>query len=132
MEGYISKRSQIFKLVEWKGSLMKKAYRIKKESEFQTIIQKKNSSANRNFVVYMIKDSEQAHFRVGLSVGKKVGNAVMRNRVKRQIRQSLFEMREEIKTDCNFIVIARPAVVHLSTIEVKKNLQHVLKLAKIM
>ena len=80
----------------------------------------------------MVKNSEQTHFRVGLSVGKKVGNAVMRNRVKRQIRQSLFEMKAEIKTDCNFIVIARPAIIDLSTIEVKKNLQHVLKLAKIM
>ncbi len=111
---------------------MKKSYRIKKEKEFQEIIQTRQSFANRNFIVYASVCKGQPHFRVGISVGKKVGNAVMRNRVKRQIRQSLFELKVEISPEANFIVIARPAAVQLKTEEVKKNLIHVLNLAKII
>lgn len=111
---------------------MRKSYRIKKEKEFQKIIQTRQSFANRNFVVYIMKKNAQPHFRVGISVGKKVGNAVRRNRVKRQIRQALFELKEDISSEYKFVVIARPAVINLNTHEVKQNIRHVLKLAKVM
>lgn len=66
-----------------------------------------------------------------MSVGKKVGNAVARNQVKRQIRAVL----QELKTDLppiDFIVIARPATKDLPHDEMRSNLIHVLKLAKIL
>lgn len=123
----------IINIIEFKGmSAMKKSYRIKKEKEFQTIIYKKDSYANRNFVVYIYPAEENVHFRVGLSVGKKVGNAVTRNRVKRLMRQSLFELKEEIKPNYNIVLIARPKIVGLSLEEVKNNIEHVFKLANII
>lgn len=111
---------------------MKKRYRIKKEKEFQAIIQKKQSFANRNFVVYIAQNGDEDHFRVGISVGKKIGNAVMRNRVKRQIRQGIFELKDQIDEKYRFILIARPSITQLSTAEVKKNIYHVLNLANII
>ena len=74
---------------------MQKKYRVKKEREFQKVFEEGASFANRKFVVYRLEPSGQKHFRVGLSVGKKVGNAVARNQVKRQIRAVL----QELKTD---------------------------------
>ena len=94
-------------------------------------MQKKQSFANKNFVVY-VAAQESPHFRVGLSVGKKIGNAVMRNRVKRQIRESLFVLKDEIGSEYAIIVIARPNIVNLTTGEVQKNLAHVFKLANIL
>lgn len=111
---------------------MKKKFRIKKEQEFQQIIQLRQSFANRNFVLYVSTQQEQLHFRVGLSVGKKVGNAVTRNRVKRQIRQALTELKTEIKVEANIILIARPAVTSLTTEEVKRNIRHVLGLGNVI
>ncbi|UUV98392.1 ribonuclease P protein component [Vagococcus luciliae] len=111
---------------------MKKAYRIKKEKEFQKIIENKQSFANRNFIVYVYESPENVHFRVGLSVGKKVGNAVMRNRVKRLMRTSLYDMKEMVQSNYNIVLIARPQVINLSLDEVKKNIQHVFKLANLM
>ena len=70
---------------------MRKSYRVKKEAEFQTVFTQGQSCANRQFVVYMLEKPDQKHFRVGISVGKKIGNAVARNWVKRRIRQSLIE-----------------------------------------
>lgn len=111
---------------------MKKSYRIKKEKEFQKIIYNKDSYANRNFVVYIYLAKENKHFRIGLSVGKKIGNAVTRNRVKRLMRESLFQLKDNINSDYNIVLIARPGVAKLSLDEVKNNIQHVFKIANII
>ena len=65
-------------------------------------------------------------------MGKKVGNAVMRNRVKRMLRAALQELAPAIEPELDFIVIARPSVNTCDSKEVMQNLQHVLKLAKII
>ena len=62
---------------------MKKKFRIKKNEEFQQVFQKGESFANRQFVIYMLNKKEQDYFRIGLSVSKKIGNAVMRSQLKR-------------------------------------------------
>ena len=111
---------------------MKKSYRVKKETEFQTVFFNKQSYANRKFVVYVLDKPEQHHFRIGISVGKKIGNAVTRNAVKRKIRTSIYQMKEDIQPTCDFIVIARSGVEQLSMEELQSNLAHVLKLAKIL
>ena len=111
---------------------MRKSYRVKKEAEFQRVFTQGKSCANRQFVVYMIEKPEQVHFRVGISVGKKIGNAVARNWVKRRIRQSLTELNPQLKQDCDFIVIARPGVAWMEMAEVKDHLIHVLRLANVL
>lgn len=111
---------------------MRKSYRVKKESEFQEVFTKGQSCANRQFVVYRLDKPNQPHFRVGLSVGKKIGNSVARNWVKRRIRQSLTELKPQLKQDCDFLVIARPSVAWMEKAEVKDHLMHVLKLAGVL
>lgn len=111
---------------------MKKAYRIKKEHEFQRVFQKGQSYANKRFVVYTIDRPDNYHFRIGISVGKKVGNAVERNRIKRKIRAAIYELQPKIKEQRDFIVIARPSAKELSMDEMKKNLIHVLKIANLI
>ena len=111
---------------------MRKSYRVKKEAEFQRVFTQGKSCANRQFVVYMIEKPEQVHFRVGISVGKKIGNAVARNWVKRRIRQSLTELKPQLKQDCDFIVIARPGVAWMEMAEVKDQLIHVLRLSNVL
>jgi len=49
---------------------MKKAYRIKKEREFQHVYHHAQTYANRQLVLYVYPKPEQAHFRGGLSGGK--------------------------------------------------------------
>ncbi|NQN49504.1 ribonuclease P protein component [Streptococcus suis] len=108
---------------------MKKSYRVKRERDFNDIFTQGKNVANRKFVVYQLS-KEQKHFRVGLSVSKKLGNAVMRNRIKRRIRHILLECREEIVAN-DFVIIARKGVEELNYQEMKQNLIHVLKLAKL-
>ena len=75
-----------FQFIE--GVKMEKKLRIKKNDEFQLVFQKGESFANRQFVVYVLDKPGQDYFRIGLSVSKKIGNAVVRNQVKRYIRQA--------------------------------------------
>lgn len=113
---------------------MRKKYRVKSEKEFQKVFKQGNSTANRQFVIYTLPKENQDHFRVGISVGKKLGNAVVRNQVKRRIRRALLELDQEGKIihKVDFLVIARKPVVYMSVQECKKSLTHVLNLAKIL
>ena len=69
---------------------MKKQFRIKKNEEFQRIIKSGKCLKNRNYVMYYSKAIEPFD-RIGISVGKKSGNAVVRNKIKRQVRMILQE-----------------------------------------
>lgn len=108
---------------------MKKSYRVKRERDFNQIFSHGKNVANRKFVVYRLSKNQQ-HFRVGLSVSKKLGNAVVRNRIKRKIRHILIEYQSQLVAD-DFVIIARKGVEELDYHEMKQNLLHVLKLAKI-
>ena len=110
---------------------MKKSYRVKSEKDFNAIFNDKQSVANKRFVIYKL-DKDQKHFRVGLSVSKKLGNAVVRNRIKRLIRSVLTELKPQLQSEIDFIVIARKPVVSMNYQEIKKCMMHVLKLGKIL
>jgi len=107
--------------------MLKKAYRIKKNKEFQEIFKIGKSFANRELVIYYREKKNQEHFRVGISVGKKLGNAVTRNRIKRYIRECFIYLDDKVKVEYDIIVIARNRVVDLSYHETCKSLQHLLR-----
>jgi len=113
---------------------MKKAYRVKSEKDFQKVFSRGQSKANRQFVIYKLPKEGQDHFRVGISVGKKIGNAVTRNQVKRRIRHALMELDKEkqFNQDLDFIIIARKPVSQMDYWEIKKSLVHVLSLSHVI
>ena len=85
---------------------MKKQYRILKNTEFQKI---KNTSEfdKGEFTVIYFKKKKLEYSRIGISVSKAIGNAVVRNKIKRQIR-SIFTMNndfEKLKND--YVVFPR-------------------------
>ena len=108
---------------------MRKSYRVKREKDFNAIFKSGKNCANRKFVIYRLPQ-EQPHFRVGLSVSKKLGNAVTRNRIKRLIRHVLMKHQDHLVAD-DFVVIARKGVEELDFDQVEKNIVHVLKLAQV-
>lgn len=108
---------------------MKKSYRVKSEKDFQAIFSKGKSCANRKFVVYRL-EKEQPHYRLGLSVSKKLGNAVTRNLIKRRLRHIVMELDSGLRHQ-DFVIIARKGVEKLSYQDMKSNLIHVLKIAEL-
>jgi len=65
-----------------------------------------------NFVV-ISKTSDHAESRVGITVSGKVGNSVIRNRIKRQVREFFRRRRAALPQGVDFLVIARKSAVDL-------------------
>ena len=84
---------------------MKKIYSLKKNKDFQNIIKSKQSVGCSTLVIYYLKN-ELNYTRVGISSGKKVGNAVIRNRTKRQVR-ALLDSLINYEKSMDLIVIVR-------------------------
>lgn len=108
-----------------------RSHRLKKNEQFQEVFQKGTSAANRQFVVYWKKQEGQAAFRAGISVSKKIGKAVTRNRVKRLIKEAIASMEAGIPDGIDLVIIARPGLEEMEYDALRSSLQHVLKRAKI-
>ncbi|MGL5978547.1 MAG: ribonuclease P protein component [Erysipelotrichaceae bacterium] len=79
---------------------MKKRYRVCKSREFKAILSNKRFFASPTIVLY-VKPRAQERSRVGISVSKRMGNAVKRNKIKRQVRmmvQEVYNFQEEFDT----------------------------------
>ncbi|WP_163969269.1 ribonuclease P protein component [Oceanobacillus halotolerans] len=105
---------------------MKKVFRIKDNKEFQYVFKHGRTFANRQLVIYYMYKEDQKHFRIGLSVGKKIGNAVMRNQIKRYLRQAFHELEDDIQPMYDIVIIARQPTKSMSFHQIKKSLTHLL------
>ncbi len=109
---------------------MKSHYYVKSNREFQNIINLKKSIANKTYILYK-KENNLKYHRFGLSVGKKVGNAVVRNKIKRQLRHILRENDLTTSKGYDLVIIVRKNVLEKSFEIRKRDLIHILKIAKI-
>lgn len=80
--------------------------RLRTSAEFDLVFAGKCSVADPNLVVYIAKN-EVTHSRIGLVVSKKVGNAVHRNRWKRQLRAIFRTGKDRLPTGVDLVVIPR-------------------------
>jgi len=84
---------------------MKRINRIRKNQDFKLIISKHKIIKNNEFVIYF--DNNQLNYtRVGISVSSKLGNAVIRNKIKRQIKSILNQL-IYYKKSVDLVIIAR-------------------------
>ena len=103
---------------------MKKINVIKKSEDFQKIIKNNKSFKSKYFYIYVYRH-EDSIYHFGLSVGKKIGNAVRRNKVKRQLIEIISENDYQKNFDC--IIIVRREINGASFSEIKEDLNEILK-----
>lgn len=111
---------------------MNKHQRVKKNKEFQQVFKHGKSFANRQFVIYSLRTEGQEEFRLGISVSKKIGNAVTRNRIKRYVRQAVHELKDDLLQDRDYIIIARNQAASIDFHETKKSLIHIMRIARVL
>ena len=104
---------------------MERCYRLQKNRAFQYVYRKGHSVACRNLVMLAAPGRE---LKVGFSVSKKVGKAVIRNKVKRQrrLRECFRPYLGDVKTGL-YVIVARPAAAEAAFGTLQKDVRYLLK-----
>lgn len=85
---------------------MKKTISIKENKDFKKLYYRGKSVVNEYIVVYY-RQNPYSYCRLGITVSSKVGKAVVRNRVRRLIRESYRLMEDRVRKSMDIVVVAR-------------------------
>ena len=103
---------------------------LKKTRDFQKVYHKGKSYANKYLVMYILKNGSERN-RVGIAVGKKVGNSVVRHHLTRLIREVYRLQEENFRSGLDIVVIARPAAKEITYREMESAVLHLGRLHNI-
>jgi ribonuclease P protein component len=93
----------------------RKRRRLSRSGEFERVYREGRSYASRHLVIYCFPRSDgDGAPRLGLSVGRKLGGAVERNRIKRWLREAFWARADQLDDGYDFVIVARPAAGELT------------------
>ncbi len=105
---------------------------IKKDSDFRKVYQRGKSLADRNLVIYTIKNKSDKS-RIGISISKKVGKAHERNRIRRCIKEAYrLNIDDKVLGGYDLVFIARINAADKDYRELEKSLKYICKKANII
>ena len=103
---------------------------LKKNKDFQIVFKNGKSRANKYLIMYVLKNSLDRN-RIGISVSKKVGNSIVRHRIKRLVKESYRLHENMFNSGLDIVVIARVGADAIGYREIESALLHLMKLHSI-
>ena len=104
---------------------------LKSNRDFHVVYRRGKAFANKYLVMYVLENGTDCN-RLGISVSKKVGNSVVRHRVKRLIKES-YRLHEGVfNSGLDIVIIARQSAATVGFFEVERALLHLAKLHEII
>ena len=93
----------------------RKRRRLSRSGEFERVYREGRSHASRHLVVYAFpRGVGDGDPRLGLTVGRKLGGAVERNRIKRLLLEAFWANADELEPGHDFVIVARPPAGELA------------------
>jgi ribonuclease P protein component len=101
-------------MVSRPGGEGRKRGRLSRSGDFDRAYRDGSSHANRYLVLYAFPRGEEGgEVRLGVSVGRKVGGAVERNKVKRAMREAFWSLADRLPDGYDFVLVGRAGVAGL-------------------
>ena len=110
---------------------MDKMYRLRSNMEFKKVYKYGKNYWNRNLILYVMKN-DLGYTRVGYSITKKIGNSVVRNRIRRQMKEIYRLKFDLIENNYDLIFIPKKNVVEISYDKLESAMVHIMNLAKLL
>ncbi len=107
---------------------MDKKNRLRKNMEFRKVYKVRKNFWNRNLILYIRKNGTE-ETRIGVTITRKVGNAVVRNKLKRRIKELNNAYIADLKSGYDIVVIPKKNAVDLPFKDLKSALKHIYKLS---
>ena len=95
---------------------LRSSERLHQTQEYQRVFRHGKKLVSPLFVIYVYPSSE-SFSRLGMAVSKRVGKAVVRNRIKRLIREVFRRHKTVIKSPCDVVVVARQRAADASFVD---------------
>ncbi len=104
-----------------KGRGFSKAERLRKRREFLGVYERGDKIQSKYFVLYMLENG-RAHHRLGITASRKIGRAVVRNRIKRRLREIFRTNKQAIFPHCDLVVNAKRAAARAHNQQIQEDI----------
>jgi len=111
---------------------LKRGARLKLGRDFARVRERGERLVKGCLIANWLRLPEDARSRLGVVVSKKVGGAVVRNRVKRLLRETFRAHRHELSQPLDLVLVARPSIAGRGLSEVERDFLSTLRQAKLI